>query len=58
LTLVILPRAALAADVPSWACPAAPDGLLESDPAKVVHVAGSDKQVADGQTNDLLDPPD
>ena len=56
--VVLLPGAALAAELPSWAYPVAPQGLPKPDPAKVVRVEGSDKQYTEAQIDDVFNPPD
>jgi cytochrome c553 len=56
--LALLPTTAIAADAPDWAYGVAPQGLPPPDPAKIVHVPGSDKQYNEVQLGDAFGPPD
>ncbi len=58
LALAAPPGAAVTADLPAWAYPVAPPGLPEPDPAKVVHVPGSDRQYTEQQILARFSPPD
>ena len=57
--LALLPGAALAADLPDWAYPVAPQGLpSKADASKVVRAEGSTKQYTEAQIDDPFGPPD
>jgi cytochrome c553 len=58
LALAILPSAAIAAELPDWAYPVAPQGAAASQTEKVVKVPGSDKQYTEKQIDDGFAPPD